>query len=423
MRVAIIGAGAAGCFCAVVLKRLRPETDVTIFERARRTMVKLALTGGGRCNLTNTFAHVADLAMAYPRGARLMQRLFRQFGPEETLRWWEQQGVRLVVQDDDCVFPASQDAREIVGTLLTAMRQTDVHLRTNAKVTSVEAEPQESENNSARCTANCEPSTKEPTAGCLVRTDATCERFDRVLVATGGSPRPSGLAFLPDTEVVAPVPSLFAMNAGDESLHALMGTVVERCQIAVAGTKFRAEGTLLLTHFGFSGPAMLRLSSYAARHLAEQDYRVTLLVNWMQGAGEEEVRRTLSDFRQSAKLTANHHPLHLTSRHWLYLLGRAHVAPTQRWDALNAKEANRLLSVLTTDAYPTTGRCAYKGEFVTCGGVSLQEVDSATLALKRHLHIHLAGEALDIDGITGGFNLQAAWTTGYVVAHAIARDA
>ena len=401
MRVAIIGAGAAGCFCAVVLKRLRPEVDVTIFERTRRRMVKLALTGGGRCNLTNTFDHVTDLAQAYPRGARLMQRLFRQFGPEETFRWWEEQGVRLVVQDDDCVFPASQDAREIVGTLLTAMRQADVHLRTNAKVTNVE----------------------NGNASCLVRTETTCETFDRVLVATGGSPRPSGLAFLPDTAIVAPVPSLFAMNAGDESLHALTGTVVERCQIAVAGTKFRAEGTLLLTHFGFSGPAMLRLSSYAARHLAGLDYRATLLVNWMQGANEEEVRRTLSTFRQSTKLTANHHPLHLTSRHWLYLLTRAHVAPTQRWDALNAKEANRLLSVLTADTYPTAGRCAYKGEFVTCGGVSLREVDSATLALKHHPRIHLAGEALDIDGITGGFNLQAAWTTGYVVAHAIARDA
>ncbi len=387
MKVAIVGAGAAGCFCAVCLKRMRREAEITLYERASRPMAKLAITGGGRCNLTNTFEGIRQMREAYPRGHRLMERLFREFGPEDTMRWWEQEGVRLTVQDDNCVFPRSQDAMEIVGTLARLMRDMGI------------------------------------TTECGHRIETLPEAFDCIIITTGGSPRLSGLSFLEPLglEIAEPVPSLFALNIDEPQLHALAGAVVEEAHVALSGTKLQADGPLLITHFGMSGPAILRLSSYAARHLAERGYRAELSVNWMQGQNEEQVRTLLGSFQTSNKLMGNHHPSHLTARHWAFLLQRAGIAESNRWNCLNRKEMNRLVSTLTADTYTISGRRTHKAEFVTCGGVALSNIDSKTLALKSHPNIYLAGEVLDIDGITGGFNLQAAWTMGYVVAKSIAQ--
>ncbi len=364
------------------------DVDITVFERANRPMAKLAITGGGRCNLTNTFEDIGQMKEAYPRGFRLMERLFREFGPRETMRWWEKEGVKLTVQEDSCVFPCSQDAMEIVGTLARLMREGGIEVRTRCKI------------------------------------DTLPEDYDRIVVTTGGSPRKAGISFLEPLElkVVEPVPSLFALNIEDKGLHELSGTVVEDVKIGIAGSKFEGRGILLITHFGMSGPAVLRLSSYAARHLAEQGYKATLNVNWMRGANEEEVRERLRQYAREGKMVTNEHPRHLTARHWQYLLHRAGIAESQRWNALNQKEMNRLTSVLTADTYPMTGRCAHKAEFVTCGGIALSEIDSKTLALKRFPNIYAAGEVLDIDAITGGFNLQAAWTTGYIVAKNISQQ-
>lgn len=385
MKIAIIGAGAAGCFCAVNLKRMCKDADITLYERANRPMAKLSITGGGRCNITNTFEDIRQMREAYPRGHRLMERLFREFGPEETMRWWEKEGVMLTIQEDHCVFPRSQNAMEVVGTLARLMREGGIKVRT----------------------------------GC--RMEALPEGYDAVVVTTGGSPRRTGLSFLDPLglDIVEPVPSLFAMNIEDKALHELSGTVVEDVTIGIAGSKFQARGTLLITHFGMSGPATLRLSSYAARYLAEQGYQATLTVNWMKGANEEQVRETLRRYGCDGKLVTNQHPLHLTARHWQYLLHKAGISESQRWNSLNAKETNRLVNTLTADTYQMTGRCAHKAEFVTCGGIALSAVNPQTLALKGHEHIYAAGEVLDIDAITGGFNLQAAWTTAYIVAKSI----
>ena len=399
MKVAIIGAGAAGCFCAVNLKRALPDADVTVLERGRRPLAKVAITGGGRCNLTNSFLEINDLREAYPRGARLMQRLFRQFSPAETMRWWEDEGVQLVTQDDQCVFPRSQNAMQIVDTLLQDMQRMGIRILTESKVTCI----------------------RPADGGFDVSFNNVTEHFERVVVTTGGSPRMEGLSFLPELKIEHPVPSLFALNVGDGPLHDLTGIVVANTPVSIAGTKFKATGDLLITHFGLSGPAILRLSSYAARHLAENDYHVTLCINWMQGRTEDEVRSMLLDYGQSFRQVTNLHPEHLTARHWSMLLARAGVSESRRWDTLPAKELNRLAAVLTADTYITEGRRAYKAEFVTCGGVALSEIDSNTLESKRYPELYLAGEVLDVDAITGGFNLQAAWTMGYVVAKSIAQ--
>ncbi|MBP5514738.1 MAG: aminoacetone oxidase family FAD-binding enzyme [Bacteroidaceae bacterium] len=388
IKVAIIGAGAAGCFCAANLSRMLPQCDITIFERARRPMAKLAITGGGRCNLTNTFAEITSLSQAYPRGWRLMERLFRQFSPMDTRKWWEEAGVPLVVQPDQCIFPRSQDAMQVVNTLLRLMREANVKILTSTKI---ETLPQ---------------------------------GFDIIVITTGGNPRIESLSYLSelDLSLEPPVPSLFALNVYDPNLQALTGIVVEDCLVSIAGTKFEAQGPLLITHFGMSGPAILRLSSYAARYLAEEDYSVKLIVNWMQGENEEQVQSELLEYLQSTKQTGNHHPRHITARHWLYLLERASIPNDKPWNALNKKDVNRLVNVLTADVYQTEGRRQYKAEFVTCGGISLRSINPNTLALKSHPNIYLAGEVLDVDAITGGFNLQAAWTMGYVVAKSIAKS-
>ena len=398
MKVAIIGAGAAGCFCAVNLKRMLPEAEITVFERASKPMAKLAVTGGGRCNLTNTFQEITHLSQAYPRGGRLMERLFHEFSPEDTCRWWEQEGVPLVTQLDQCIFPRSQRAMQVVDTLLRLMQEGGVRLCTNCRIVSITPD---------RRILGTAPTDDTP--------------FDAIVITTGGSPRPSGLDFLSPLHLrrEPPVPSLFALNIEDAALHELTGIVIDRCSVSIAGTKFQAEGALLITHFGMSGPAILRLSSYAARHLAEQNYRITLSVNWMQGQNEEQVQQILQGFQHTDRQVANLHPSYLTARHWAMLLHRANISENHRWDALNRKEMNRLTAVLTADNYTVTGRRTHKAEFVTCGGVSLQEVNPRTLGLKNHPGIFLAGEVLDIDAITGGFNLQAAWTTAYVVAHSI----
>ena len=402
MKVAIVGAGAAGCFCAANLRRMLPMAELTLFERGLHPLAKVAITGGGRCNLTNTFRDITHLQQAYPRGWRLMQRLFREFSPEDTMRWWEEVGVPLVVQDDQCVFPRSQDAMQVVRTLLHLISGHDVKstIQTQTKVTRVEQ---------GRLFYETQFGEEE-------------QQYDKLVITTGGSPRLSGLSFLSslDLNIEPPVPSLFAFNIDEPSLHALTGTVVERAHVAIPGTKFQADGPLLITHFGMSGPAILRLSSYAARYLAEQDYKANLTVNWMEGLNEEQVRETLRPYLDSGKLICNHHPNHLTARHWAMLLQRASIPESHRWDCLNRKELNRLINTLTADIYSIQGRRAYKAEFVTCGGISLSNLNPQTLALKSYPDIYLAGEMLDVDGITGGFNLQAAWTMGYVIAKSIA---
>ncbi|MCF0198820.1 MAG: aminoacetone oxidase family FAD-binding enzyme, partial [Bacteroidaceae bacterium] len=365
MVIAIIGAGAAGCFCAIEVKRRMPQAEVVVYEAGTRALAKVAITGGGRCNLTNSFREVTDLRRVYPRGDKLMRRLLTRFSHRDCFDWWEREGVRLVTMDDECVFPRSQNAQEIVGTLLRLMQTTGVRLHTRHRVRQMEALPQ----------------------GYRLSFDVHSVMADRVVVTTGGHPCQRGFAMLEGLQlaVVPPVPSLFTFNIEGDWRQELMGTVVEGAVVSLAGTKFRAEGPLLLTHWGMSGPAILKLSSHAARFLAEHDYQATLCVNWC-AATETDVQQLLSATMQqsAAKQVTSAHPSCLTSCHWSVLLRKAGVPLTQRWGALNAKHVNRLVTTLTADTYRITGRCPFKDEFVTCGGVSLQSVEASTLESKHH---------------------------------------
>ena len=388
LSIAIIGAGAAGCFCAINLKRMIPNADVHIFESKGKALAKVAVTGGGRCNLTNTFNKVSNLLDVYPRGEKLMRRALAAFSAADTCAWFEKEGVRLVTQEDECVFPQSQDAMQIVNTLLYDIKGLGIQLHLNEKVTYVDL-----------------------------------NEWDRIVVTTGGHATPAGFGMLEalDIPIEQPVPSLFTFNVSGDWHQLLMGTVVEDVQAFIPGTKFRSRGALLLTHWGMSGPAALKLSSYAARYLAEHDYQSALCINWMGEASEQEVRQLLQDMMQqhAQKLITSAYPQQFTSKHWSVLLTRMGIPLTQRWGALNTKHLNKMLTVLTADTDQITGKCPFKEEFVTCGGVSLKAVNINTLQSKQYPNLYFAGEVLDVDAVTGGFNLQAAWSMGYVVANHI----
>lgn len=389
MKTAVIGGGAAGFFLAVNLKEAMPEMAVTIFERSNHVLSKVAASGGGRCNCTNTFAEVRDLSTVYPRGHRLMKRLFKTFDYQDAYQWFERHGVPLVVQEDQCVFPAAQDSKAIIDCFLSLARRYQIEIRLGEKISSL--------------------------------TDLA--DYDFVAVTTGGSPSGEGLKWLSDIghEIESPVPSLFSLRVDNKGLCELMGTVVNDVTVHLPGTKFRADGPLLITHWGMSGPAILKLSSYAARHLAEKDYKVSLSVNWLQ-SDEASVLTTLTEAanRQSQKLLTTFNPFGLSQRLWNHLLSEALGIRSQiRWSEMSRKDINRLTNTLVNATYPVVGRAPFKDEFVTCGGISLKSINPSTLESRHVPRLYFAGEVLDIDGITGGFNFQAAWTTAYIVSNAI----
>ena len=389
MKTAVIGGGAAGFFLAVNLKEAVPEMAVTIFERSNRVLSKVAVSGGGRCNCTNTFADVRDLSAVYPRGHRLMKRLFKTFDYRDAYAWFEHHGVPLVAQEDQCVFPAAQDSKAIIDCFLSLARRYQIEIRQGEKISSL----------------------------------AELSDYDFVAVTTGGSPTGEGLKWLAalDHELEPPVPSLFSLRVDNEAFCGLMGTVVNDVTVHLPGTKFRAEGPLLITHWGVSGPAILRLSSYAARHLADNSYMVSLSVNWLQ-SDEATVLSALAEMtiRQPQKQLSTFNPFGLSQRLWNHLLSETLGVRSQiRWSEMNRKDMNRLTNTLVNATYSVVGRAPFKDEFVTCGGVSLKSINPATLESRHVPHLYFAGEVLDIDGITGGFNFQAAWTTAYVVQQSI----
>lgn len=385
MKTAIVGGGAAGFFLAINLKEMCPQMDVTILEGSKRVLAKVEISGGGRCNCTNSFEDINDLQSVYPRGHRLLKRLFKQFDYRDAYQWFEHRGVKLTTQEDHCVFPQSQDSHTIINLFLSEARRLGINVKTGCKVSSLDE----------------------------------LADYDFVAVTMGGKPQTDGLRWL-NQPLESPVPSLFTFNINDTLLRQLMGTVVDATAM-IPGTKMRASGPLLVTHWGMSGPCILRLSSYAARWLSEHGYKQPLAINWTNRK-ENEVQEQLAALRQqhAQKQLTTIRPFDLPQRLWTYLtekaLGGRAKAP---WGSLNQKEMNRLTNTLINDTYQIAGRAPFKDEFVTCGGVSLAAVNPSTLESRTQPHLYFAGEVLDIDGVTGGFNFQAAWTTAYAVATAI----
>ncbi len=402
LHIAIIGGGAAGFFAAISAKCSCPDADIVLFEKNTKVLAKVEVTGGGRCNLTNSFDGVTDLKQVYPRGHQLIKRLFRQFDYQAAYRWFENHGVPLVTQEDQCVFPQAQDSHAVIACLTNEAARLGVRVFTGHRLTAVER--------------------KDDGRYSLLFDNGSTQRqmvFERVVVTTGGHPRKESFAYLTALghKIEEPVPSLFTFNVPDRTFRALMGTVVDPVTVMMPGTKFRAEGPLLVTHWGMSGPAILKLSSHAARYLHEHDYRFMMAVNWVHESNravvEENIRKIVSANPQKQMATLR--PYGLPSRLWLYLLQKTGFVPEKKWAEVGRKGINQLVETLTNDAYQVSGKSTFKEEFVTCGGISLTDVDKHTLESKVCPGMYFAGEVLDIDAVTGGFNLQAAWTTGWVV--------
>lgn len=399
MNVAIIGGGAAGFFAALTAKEYHPTAQVTIFEKSPKLLAKVKVSGGGRCNVTNGCTAIAELARAYPRGERQLKRAFRTFHTQHTMDWFETRGVALVTQDDNCVFPASQDSQTVIDCFLREARRLGVNIVTSTGITAIAPEA-----DGLRLTFT---DSHRPTA-----------HFHKVIVATGGSPKRTGLDWLAALghRIEDPVPSLFTFNMPAEPIRELMGIVVENAHVSIQGTKLKSDGPLLITHWGMSGPAILKLSAFGARILSERDYRFHVQVNWVATPNHDAVLKQLQHAAQAhpQKTIANGCPYPLSKRLWRFLLEKGGFAADKVWSEVGKGGLNKLVMLLTNDVYAVSGKTTFKEEFVTCGGVSLEDVDFNTLQSRVCPNLYFAGEVLDIDGITGGYNFQAAWTTAFI---------
>lgn len=403
MNIAIVGAGAAGCFCAVHVAEALEGAKVTVFDAGPRPLVKLGLTGAGRCNLTNTFGTVSELADVYPRGARLIKRAFHVFSPSQTADWFREKGVALVEHEEGRIFPRSEDAMQIVRTLEREMERNGVAIRTRSRISRIERRAD------GRFMLY-------GTMGPLSE-----EAFDCVAVTSGGASRSGDLSYLDGLglEFVPGVPSLYGFKI--PGMRRLAGLALDHVVVKIAGTSFSAQGPMLINHTGLTGPAILRLSSFGARWLAENGFNCDIVVSWIGTSQQEKVRLLLRDICNvhSHKQLSSFRPGNLPSRLWDMLLQRAGADPSALWGSIGLKGMNQLANVLCSDTLHVEGRDPHKEEFVTAGGVALSCVSPKTLEARNVPGLFFAGEVLDIDALTGGYNLQAAWSTGYAAAESI----
>jgi len=396
MRVAVLGGGAAGVFAAISCKRHHPDAQVTLYEKTDRLLQKVKISGGGRCNVTHACFSIPDLVKQYPRGAKPLKKAFRSFTTTDTVEWFESRGVKLKTEADGRMFPVTDSSQTIIDCLESELAQLRIRIDYNSRVVELQAEEGRWE-------------LHFPKGSITV---------DNVIVATGGSPNPKGLAWLQELghAIESPVPSLFTFNLPKDPIRELMGVVADLAEVRIQGTDLRAKGSLLITHWGMSGPAVLKLSAFGARLLHERRYTYTVQVNWLGGQPEHEVRAALQDEWSlvAKRQVKNRNPFGLPNRLWEFLVQKAGLPGEVAWEALAKKERNRLINTLLNDTYEARGKTTFKEEFVTCGGISWRDVAVPSMQSKVAPGLYFAGEVLDGDGVTGGFNFQAAWTTGFL---------
>lgn len=404
--VAILGGGAAGFFGAITCAEANPHQTVYLIEKTNKLLSKVRISGGGRCNVTHAADTPAQLVLHYPRGAKQLKEPFRQFDAQATVRWFESRGVRLKTEPDGRMFPVTDSSETVAQCLLDAARKAGV-----------------------RILIQTSPSTIEPLPEGGFRLQLTGAHagemtVDKLLIATGGAPKSEQYAWLRALghSIQEPVPSLFTFNVPESPLRELPGVSVSHVRVRVAGEKLEYEGPVLVTHWGVSGPAVLKLSAWGARRLHELGYQSTALISWIPEYTEDSLRQYLREFREQhgKKVVASNPLFGLPQRLWRTLAEQAGVTDEVRWNELPAKPQNKLIEALLNTALPVRGKTTYKDEFVTCGGVVLGEINMKTMESRRVPGLFFAGEVLDIDGITGGFNFQAAWTTGYLAGRAMA---
>ena len=401
-KLVVIGGGAAGFFCAVNAARTNKNLQVVIVEKSSKLLSKVRVSGGGRCNVTHDCVEVSNLVKKYPRGTHFLKKAFNHFNTQHCIEWFRERGVELKTEADGRMFPTTNNSQTIIDCLLREANRYRIEILMNREVKAIQQHDD---------TFNLTFSAGEKMEA------------DYVVVACGGYPKSSMFEWLTNVghSIESPVPSLFTFNMPGNKITELMGVSVEQATVKVQGSKLSAEGPLLITHWGMSGPAILKLSAWGARELADRNYHFSVLVSWISKYNEEKLRSEWPAIRQqySSLKISNKNPFGLPARLWNYLLTESTINPDIRWADLPGKQQNKLIKNLVAQEFEVKGKTTFKEEFVTCGGIKLSEIDANTMQSKVVPHLFFAGEILDVDGITGGFNFQHAWTSGWIAAKAI----
>lgn len=402
-RLVVIGGGAAGFFCAVNAARMNLNLEVIILEKTSKLLSKVRISGGGRCNVTHALFDIAEMSRRYPRGQNFVKKTFHQFFTTDTIQWFEKRGVQLKTEKDGRMFPVTDSSQTIVDCLMKEAALHGVEIRMNTEVKELRTENGEWRISTAIG--------QESTANFLC-------------LATGGYPKVSMFDWLKSLghTFSAPVPSLFTFNLLKHPITALMGLSIEKVKAKIEGTKLMEEGPLLITHWGLSGPAILRLSAWGAKQLAVQEYQFKVHINWLPEYNDQRLKEVFTAIRlsQSMKKIINYNIGNLPNRLWQFLVEASGVKEEMRFLDLPSKVENTLIKNLVDYVLEVKGKTTFKEEFVTSGGINLSEVDANTMMSKKISNLYFAGEVLDVDGITGGFNFQHAWTSGWIAGKNIA---
>ena len=402
-KLVVIGGGAAGFFCAVNAARINPQLQVILLEKTGKLLSKVKVSGGGRCNVTHDCDSISEMIKKYPRGASFLKKAFHHFFTVDTISWFSERGVALKTEADGRMFPVTDNSQTIINCLLDEAGKYQVQIEMNCDVRSVERIQEQ---------WIIHTSTDKK-----IQTDFLC-------IATGGGQKATQFDWLKTLghTIEVPVPSLFTFNMPGNPVTKLMGVAVENAVVKIAGEKLQQNGPLLITHWGMSGPAILKTSAYAARMLADKNYAFTAIINWLPEFNDVQLKEKfqLLRFDIASQKIVNRNPFALPARLWEYLLTESGVKPDLRWADLPAKEQNKLIKNLCAQEFAVKGKTTFKEEFVTAGGIRTEEIDVNTMQSKLQPGLFFAGEIMNTDGVTGGFNFQNAWTTGFIAAKAVA---
>lgn len=396
--VVIIGGGAAGFFAAINAKRKNPSLEIVILEQSKQVLNKVRISGGGRCNVTHACFEPRVLTGFYPRGSKELLGPFHVFNASHTVEWFESRGVPLYTQDDGCMFPVSNSSETIIQCFLKETSSFDIQIQTNQKVKDFSYH-------------------EDASFSFSVYTEEQVFTSKMLMFATGSSPFIWKMLESKGYKIVPPVPSLFTFNLPHHAISQYMGLVVENTKVRIEGTKIETYGPLLITHWGLSGPAVLKASAWGATILAEKNYSFTARVNWVPDSTPEDIKSL--GVEMSKKKVLSNPRFGIPSRLWHYLLESALSNPEKNWASVDKKEMAQIIVQLTNCPFEVSGKTTFKEEFVTAGGVALEQINFKTFESKRHPGLFMAGEVLNIDAVTGGFNFQAAWTGGYLAAQAM----
>jgi len=408
-KLIVIGAGAAGFFCAVNAAIQCPELEVTLIEKSNKILSKVRVSGGGRCNVTHACFSIAEMVKKYPRGEKFLKQAFHHFFTSDTINWFEKRNVKLKTEPDGRMFPETNSSETVINCLIQEANKNNVEILMNREIIKVEKASSENRGNYFQ----------------LISKDGSVLEADFVCIACGGYHKSGQYNWLTRLghSFENPVPSLFTFNVPKNPISELMGNSVENAQVKINGTKFSQRGPILITHWGFSGPAVLKLSAFAAKQLSGMDYDFSISINWLADYHENSLLEKLKLIRRelASKKIVKKNPFNLPQRLWEYHLQQCAINPSIRWADLPAKQQNQLAKQLCAQQFHVKGKSTFKEEFVTAGGIKLNEIDANTMQSKIIPHLFFAGEILDVDGITGGFNFQHAWTSGWIAAKEISK--